>query len=82
MGLWAHYAEFDADERFEEGSCADEFEAELDERLSELQAENCELCEKLRHSRDEDAIEAIARERLGLVMPGEIIFYFISDRED
>lgn len=58
------------------------FSAELDERLSELQAENCELCEKLRQSRDGDAIEAIARERLGLVMPGEIIFYFISDRED
>ena len=32
-GLWAHYAEFDADEKFEKCSCANEFEAELDERL-------------------------------------------------
>lgn len=55
---------------------------ELDARLAELQDENDELNEKLAHSRDDASIERIARERLGLVMPGEIVFYFISDREE
>ena len=27
-------------------------------------------------------LEAMARERLGLVLPGEKLFYFIEDRED
>ncbi len=56
--------------------------AEIEAELSELESENAALCEKQAHSRDDDAIESIARERLGLVMPGEIVFYFISDRED
>ena len=50
--------------------------------LAELQRQNTELEEKQAHSRDDATIESIARERLGLVMPGEIVFYFISDRED
>ena len=56
--------------------------AELDAQLAELQRQNTELEEKQAHSRDDATIESIARERLGLVMPGEIVFYFISDRED
>lgn len=56
--------------------------AELDAQLTELQRQNTELEEKQAHSRDDATIESIARERLGLVMPGEIVFYFISDRED
>ena len=56
--------------------------AELDTQLAELQRQNTELEEKQAHSRDDATIESIARERLGLVMPGEIVFYFISDRED
>ena len=28
------------------------------------------------------AIPAVARERLGLVLPGETVFYFTKDRED
>lgn len=56
--------------------------AELDAQLAELQRQNTELQEKQAHSRDDATIESIARERLGLVMPGEIVFYFISDRED
>lgn len=54
----------------------------LEAELASLERENAELTEKTAHSRDDDAIEQIARERLGLVMPGEIVFYFISDRED
>ena len=55
---------------------------ELDAQLAELQRQKTELEEKQAHSRDDATIESIARERLGLVMPGEIVFYFISDRED
>lgn len=61
---------------------ADMRSAELDAQLAELQRQNLELEEKQAHSRDDATIESIARERLGLVMPGEIVFYFISDRED
>ena len=61
---------------------ADMRSAELDAQLAGLQQQNTELEEKQAHSRDDATIESIARERLGLVMPGEIVFYFISDRED
>ena len=55
---------------------------QLELKQAELQRQNTEFEEKQAHSRDDATIESIARERLGLVMPGEIVFYFISDRED
>ena len=61
---------------------ADMRSAELDAQLAGLQQQNTELEEKQAHSRDDATIESIARERLGLVMPGEIVLYSISDRED
>ena len=43
------------------------------------QRENLELKEKLEAVESGEGMEALARERLGLVMPGERIFYFTTD---
>ena len=46
--------------------------------LSALQEEKAELEEKISAVESGSGMEALARERLGLVMPGERIFYFTS----
>ena len=46
-----------------------------------LEAENRRLAGLLESGYDEGTLEAMARERLGLVMPGETVFYFTKDRE-
>jgi len=46
--------------------------------LSALQEEKAELEENLRAVESGAGMEALARERLGLVMPGERIFYFAT----
>lgn len=50
--------------------------AVLREEASVLQAENALLSERLASKLTDSEIEALARERLGLIMPGERIFYF------
>ncbi len=40
-----------------------------------LEARNSELEYRILHADDPDTIQKIAREKLGLVKPGEIIFY-------
>lgn len=40
---------------------------------------NADLTDAIEHSDDPDRIEDVARERLGLVEPGEIIFYSMGD---
>ncbi len=57
-------------------------EAELQEGLFQAQQELQYLQQRLNQGMDADALEAMARERLGLVLPGEKVFYFIKDRED
>ena len=54
--------------------------------LSSLQAEvdqterkNAELQYEIEHSEDKDTIENVARNKLGLVSPGEKVFYVISN---
>jgi len=47
-----------------------------------LAEENRQLRQRLEAGGDDETIEALARERLGLVMPGETVFYFTKDRED
>ena len=47
--------------------------------LCAAQRENLELKEKLEAVESGEGMEALARERLGLVMPGERIFYFTTD---
>ena len=46
-----------------------------------LEAENRRLTGLLEAGYDDGTMEAMARERLGLVMPGETVFYFTKDRE-
>lgn len=54
----------------------------LQTQYEALREENAVLQARLAAGADIETIEAMARERLGLVMPGEIVFYFIGDRED
>ena len=44
-----------------------------------LAVNNASLEYEIAHSEDLDMIEKVAREKLGLVLPGEIIYYDISD---
>ena len=46
--------------------------------LSALMEEKAELEENLRAVESGAGMEALARERLGLVMPGERVFYFAT----
>jgi cell division protein FtsB len=46
-----------------------------EQEKSNLEARNAELEYRIKHSNDPDTIQKIAREKLGLVKPGEIIFY-------
>jgi len=50
--------------------------AELDRELEGLREENCDLQLQLQQGRDDEQMRLLARQRLGLVMPGEIVFYF------
>ena len=54
----------------------------LAEEQARLEKENQDLTQLLEAGYDGGTIEALARERLGLVMPGETVFYFTKDRED
>ena len=56
--------------------------ASLCEKLSALEADNARMRESLEEGLSDAELEQLARHRLGLVMPGEKIFYFITDRED
>ena len=44
-------------------------------RVAEMEISNAELEYEIAHYNDPDVIASIARTRLGLVMPGEIVFY-------
>ena len=54
------------------------FLAEKTALLSALLEEKAELEENLRAVESGAGMEALARERLGLVMPGERVFYFAT----
>lgn len=53
--------------------------AELQTRVAEMTQANAELQYEIEHSGDASTIEDIARNKLGLVKPGEKIFYDISN---
>lgn len=55
--------------------------SDLQQRLAVLQAENAGL-KAASEQRTDTELQDLARERLGLVLPGEKIFYFTEDRED
>lgn len=54
-------------------------QAELQEEVDRLTQENAELSYEIEHSSDPGTIEDIARDKLGLVKPGEKIFYDVSN---
>ena len=54
---------------------------ELRAELEEQAADNAALREKLEAGLSDEELERLARERLGLVKPGDKIFYFTTDRE-
>jgi len=49
---------------------------ELEKEVSLLREENGQLQRLLAQGYDDSQMELLARQRLGLVMPGEIVFYF------
>lgn len=53
----------------------DRLQAQVDEMLQE----NAELEYEIEHAGDPEIIAGIARSKLGLVMPGERIFYDVSN---
>ena len=63
-------------------SRVEDAEAERDALRAEAQAlavTNASLNYEISHAKDKETVEKVAREKLGLVLPGEIVFYDISD---
>lgn len=56
-------------------SNASETQAQLQEQVEKIQEENAALQYAIEHRDDPSTIEDIARDKLGLVMPEEKIFY-------
>ncbi len=54
---------------------ANETEADLRQQVEKIQEENAALEYAIEHQNDDKTIEDIARDKLGLVMPDEKIFY-------
>lgn len=53
---------------------AESSNAELRAEIEEVQADNRDLCNEISDADSDSAKEALARERLGLVKPGVIVF--------
>lgn len=58
---------------------AQQLRQELGEQVAVMAQTNEELSYQIEHGADDKTIEEIARDKLGLVLPGEKIFYDISD---
>lgn len=58
---------------------ADAAEASLRLRLETIEQENLAVSQKLAEGWSAEELERLARERLGLVLPGDRIFRFTSD---
>ena len=56
-------------------------EAQMQAELTALQKENAAMSQRLQRGIGKDEVIQLARQRLGLVLPGEKIFYFTTDRE-
>ena len=51
----------------------------LTQQVAAQEQTNADLVDAIEHSDDLDRITDVAREKLGLVAPGEIIFYSMGD---
>ena len=60
---------------------AQRLEEELKAQLVQIQENNRRMMHKLEAGFSDEELQQLARQKLGLVMPGEKIFYFITDRE-
>lgn len=58
---------------------AQQQKTELQQKVTQMAEANAELQYGIDHSTDDQTIEDIAREKLGLVKPGEVIFYDTGD---
>lgn len=58
---------------------AEAYQAQLEEEVSRTEQENAGLSYEIEHSADDSTIEDIARDKLGLVKPGEKIFYDVGN---
>ncbi len=65
-----------------EAAQAENTAAGLAEEYERARTEKLELEAKLESAQTDEGMERLARERLGLVMPGEKIFYFINAAAD
>ena len=55
--------------------------AQMRQQTEELRLVNGELEEKIGQGHSPEEMQQLARDRLGLVLPGEKLFYFSTDRE-
>ena len=53
----------------------------LSSTLCETKAENARLTEEIEAIRSGEGMEKLARERLGYVLPGERVFYFLEEKD-
>ena len=60
-------------------SQAEEEQQELQRQVDDAARTNAELEYQIEHSSDDETIEQVARDKLGLVMPGEKIFVDIGN---
>ncbi len=51
----------------------------LASEVKKLEAANAAIDHEIQNSENEDTIENIARDKLGLVLPGEVVYYDISE---
>ena len=60
-------------------AAADTVEASLRLRLETIEKDNLAVSEKLTEGWSAEELESLARERLGLILPGDRVFCFPSD---
>lgn len=58
---------------------AEDTRLSLQAEVRTLTVENAALEYEISHCQDPETIEKVAREKLGLVLPGEIVFYDMGD---
>ncbi|MBO4675981.1 MAG: septum formation initiator family protein [Oscillospiraceae bacterium] len=58
---------------------AEEQQRALQADVRSMSVSNAALEYEIEHCQDPETIEKVAREKLGLVLPGEIVFYDMSD---
>ncbi len=55
--------------------------AQMRQQAEELRLLKADLEEKIAQGQSPEEMQQLARDRLGLVLPGEKLFYFSTDRE-